>query len=108
MRRLSEGTASGPEDRCASCANFRRHVYFPYLGLCDVWGTVVTEDTEICGSFTRATQDELRRILAIRGWLYCTTCRRVVVTDEELAKHGHGLAVAYVDEVVSEEAPPGD
>jgi uncharacterized Zn finger protein (UPF0148 family) len=44
----------------------------------------------------------------LRGWLYCPTCKKVVVTEEELAEHEHHLTGAYLDEVISEEAPPGD
>jgi len=101
-------SSSSLESRCASCTNFRRHLYLPFLGLCWVRGAVVTEDSEACESFVKASQEELRKVLATVGWLYCTTCRKVVVDEGELADHEHQLAVAYVDEVVSEEAPSGD
>jgi len=83
-------------------------VYLPFLGLCGVSGSIVTEDSSICESFIKATQEELRRVLTLRGWLYCPTCRKVLTVEEELAKHEHNLTEVYVDDVVSEEAPSGD
>jgi len=105
---LGSAGSTSLESSCSSCINFRRHLYLPFLGLCGVRGDVVTEDSEACESFARASQEELRRVLTLRGWLYCPTCRRVLVTEEELAEHGHGITEAYIDDVISEEAPPGD
>jgi len=103
---LSEGSPF--RGSCGSCINFRRHIYLPFLGLCGVSGSVVTEDAEACESFARAAQEELRRLLTLRGWLYCPNCRKVIVAEEELAEHEDRLAEAYLDEVISEEAPSGD
>ncbi|MCI4436589.1 MAG: hypothetical protein JHC33_07245 [Ignisphaera sp.] len=72
---------------------------------------LVVETAEICDKFKEASLDELKQVLKQQGWLYCLTCRKTIVDEEELEKHfkKHTIVSGVViDEAVFEEAPIGD
>jgi thioredoxin-related protein len=98
---------------CIHCIYFKPNIHNPYLGLCDLKieaGSVV-ETVEICDKFREVSLDELKHVLKQQGWLYCLTCRKTIVDEEELEKHFKEHIVVsgvVIDESVAEEAPIGD
>ncbi|MCC6016761.1 MAG: hypothetical protein LM582_06950 [Desulfurococcaceae archaeon] len=98
---------------CIHCVYFKPNIHYPYLGLCILkieLGSVV-ETVEICDKFKETSLGELKQVLKQQGWLYCLTCRKTIVDEEELEKHFKEHIVVsgvVVDEAVSEEAPVGD
>ncbi|NAY89144.1 MAG: hypothetical protein GU347_00230 [Desulfurococcales archaeon] len=54
---------------------------------------------------------ELKNLLKERGWLYCLTCKKTIVDEEELEKHFMKhiiIGEILIDDAVSEEAHAGD
>lgn len=72
---------------------------------------MVTENVEVCSSFRKSSIDELKEILKREGWIYCISCRKVILSEEELENHlkEHIVVSGIVmDEAIAEEAPTAD
>lgn len=96
---------------CSRCIFFKPHIYFPYIGFCIIRDTSVVDNIEICNDFKPSSLDELKRALAENGWLYCVTCRKIILSEEELEKHikEHFVTSSvFIDDVIAEETPAGD
>lgn len=96
------------------CERFKPHLYYHYIGLCSARKEVrgSAESVGSCHYFRRKTPNELASALAERGWVYCVTCARTLVSFEELDEHITGNHEVFedvlIDDVVADEAPGGD
>ncbi|MCI4396274.1 MAG: hypothetical protein JHC28_01775 [Thermoprotei archaeon] len=67
--------------------------------------------TEACDRFKEPSLSELKNLLKERGWLYCLTCKKTIVDEEELEKHFMKhiiIGEILIDDAVFEEAHAGD
>jgi len=96
---------------CAQCVYFEPNSAYPLLGYCRINNEASLGIIEACGSFRRASVDELKKELEKNGWLFCVTCGRVLSSEEELAQHlGKHLVSSkiIIDDGVAEEAYSAD
>ncbi len=96
---------------CFYCIHFKPNIHYPFLGLCTIKDKNIVERVEICDSYRGSSLEELKKVLKTQGWLYCLTCRKTIVDEEELEEHVREHVVisgVIIDEAVPEEAPSGD
>jgi|UniRef100_A0A7C3SNF9 hypothetical protein len=96
---------------CSSCSFFLPHEHFQGFGLCLAKGELVAAGSAACESARALSLEEVRRALEEQGWVYCTSCRLTLTSEEEVMLHWskHALAPGLVfDEATPEEVLAGD
>jgi len=101
-----------PLRQCFNCTHFSPHDAAGDLGYCAKRGIFVDCSKTPCEDFRGVAVEELVRHVRTFGYVYCVTCRRTLVDEDEAAEHlkcGHIVSPGFVrDDVAPEEIPAAD
>lgn len=100
---------------CYECLHYRPHLFFQQMGICDAKNELTSASTlaENCPLFSEKSRESLLRALEENGWIFCSTCYKMLTEKDELISHyserGHALFISpFLDKSTSEESYAAD